>query len=76
MGLGICLDERYEPITRMMYNSPDADLATVFAVSVIVLQDNDRLLLTFAGVFNVASVKVTVIAIVAADWADAVLFSQ
>ncbi len=74
MSLGICFDERYEPITCMVHNSTDTDLASVFAMPVIVLQDNDRLLLTRARVFNIAGVEVTVIAIVSADWADAVLF--
>jgi hypothetical protein len=40
----------------------------------IVLQDTDRLFPTFAGVFNIAGVKVTVIAIVSANWTDALLF--
>jgi hypothetical protein len=76
MGLRIHLDKRYEPITCMMYDSTDAGLAPVFAMRVIVLQDNDWLLLTFARVLNMAGVKVTVIAIVSANWADAVLFGQ
>jgi hypothetical protein len=74
MGLGICFDERYEPITCMMYNSTDTDLASLFAMPVIVLQDNDRLPLTRAGVFNIAGTKVTVIAIVSANWTETLLF--
>src|ERR1700674_5704276 len=76
MDLGISLDERYEPIACMMYDSTDTDLAAVFAMPVIVLQDNDRLLLTLAGVLNIASVKVTVIAVVPANRADTVLLGQ
>jgi len=74
MRLGICFDERYEPITCMMHNSADTDLASLFAMPVIVLQDNDRLRLTRAGVFDIAGVEVTVIAVIPADWTDAVLF--
>jgi hypothetical protein len=73
MGLGICFDERYEPITCMMHNCADTDLASLFAMPVIVLQDNDRLPPTRAGVFNIAGVEVTVIAIIPTDWADALL---
>jgi len=73
MGLGICFDERYEPIACMMYDSTDADLTPIFAMPVIVLQHNDRLRVTRTGMPNIASVKVTVAAVVAADRADAVL---
>lgn len=74
MGLGICFNERYEPIACMMHNSTDTDLASLFAMPVIVLQDNDWLCLTFASMFNIASVKVTVIAIVSANRTDTLLF--
>jgi hypothetical protein len=56
-----------------MYNSTDADFTPTFAMPVIVLQYNDRLRLTRTGMLNIASVKVTVAAVVAADRADAVL---
>ena len=75
MGLGICLDKRYEPITGVMHNSTDTNLTSLFAMPVVVLQDNDRLRLTRTGVLNIASVKVTVIAVVATNRADAVLLS-
>ena len=74
MGLGICFDERYEPITCMMHNCADTDLASLFAMPVIVLQDNDRLPLTRAGMFNIAGAKVTVIAIVSANRTETLLF--
>lgn len=76
MGLGICFDERYESITGMMDYSADADLATVSAMLVVMLQDNDRLSLTLAGVLNITGVEVAVIAVVAANWADAFLLGQ
>lgn len=73
MGLGIGFDERYEPIACMMYNSTDADLTPILAMPVIVLQHNYRLRLTRTGMLDIASVKVTVAAVIAADRADAVL---
>lgn len=76
MGLGICLDERYEPVACMVHNSADALLTPIFAMPVIVLQDDDRLSLALAGMFDIASVKVTVAAVIPANWADAFLFGQ
>ena len=74
MRLGICFNERYKPIARVMYYATDADFASCFAMLVIVLQDNDRLCPARASVFNIASVKVTVVAVVSANRADALLF--
>ena len=67
MGLGICFDERYEPIARRMYYSTDANFTSYFAMLMIMLQDIDRLFLTLTGVFNISSVKVAIIAVVSAD---------
>ncbi len=76
MRLGTCLNERYEPIARVVNYSADARLASILAVSVVVLQDDHGLLLAFAGVCNVASVEVAVVTAVSADRTDAVLFLQ
>lgn len=76
MSLGICFDERYKPVARVMHHPTDADFASCFAMLVIVLQDNDRLRPTRASVFNIASVKVAVAAIVSANRADALLVLQ
>jgi hypothetical protein len=76
MGLGICFDERYEPVTRVMHYTPDTNLTSHFAMRVIVLKDNDRLFPTLTGVVHIARVKVTIVAIVSADWTDAILFRQ
>jgi hypothetical protein len=59
----------------MMHNSTDTDLTPLFAVPVVVLQDNNRLRLTRAGVLNIASVKITVAAVITANRTDAVLLS-
>lgn len=67
MGLGICFDERYEPITRRMNYSTDTNFASGIAMLMIVLQHIDRLFPTLTGVLNLSSVKVTVIAIVSAN---------
>lgn len=76
MGLRVCLDERYESITCMVDYSADADFASVSAMPVVMLQDNDRLSFTLAGVLDIASVEVAVIAVVTTNWADAILLSQ
>src|SRR6266404_3958371 len=47
MGLGIRLDESYEPVTRVMHYPSDTNLASHLAMHVIVLQDNDRLFPAF-----------------------------
>ena len=76
MHLGICLNERYKPIARVVHYPTDADFASCFAMLVIVLEDNDRLCPTRTSVFNIASVKVTVVAIVSAKGTNALLFLQ
>jgi hypothetical protein len=58
-----------------MYYSTDTNFTSCFAMLMIVLQDIDRLFLALAGVFNISSVKVTVIAIVSANWANTFLFA-
>jgi hypothetical protein len=75
MGLGICFNERYESITCHMYYSTDTNFTSCFAMLMIVLQNIDRLSFTLAGVFNISGVKVTVIAIVSANWTDTLLFA-
>jgi hypothetical protein len=37
MSLWIGLDERNEPVARVMHNSPDAPLASILAVRMVVL---------------------------------------
>jgi hypothetical protein len=76
MGLGICLDERYKPVARVMHYPTDTDFASCIAMFVIVLEDNNRLRPTRASVINIPSVKVTVVAIVPANRADALLLLQ
>ena len=76
MRLGIGLDERYEPVTRVMYYPTDALLASIFAMSVIVLEDDHRLFLALARMFDIASMKVAVVAVVSANWANSLLFGQ
>src|SRR6266496_1574690 len=76
MGLGICFDEGYEPITCMMHYSADTGFTPCLAMLMIVLQNDDWLPLTLTGVLNIASVKVAVVAIVPANWTDALLFVQ
>jgi len=58
----------------MVYYSTNANFTSLLAMLMIVLQNNDRLSLTLPVVFNIASVKIAVIAIVSAHWADTVLF--
>ena len=76
MHLGICLYERYKFIARVVHYSTDTDFASCFAMLVIVLEDNDRLCSTRPRVFNIASVIVTVVAIVSANRTNALLFLQ
>ncbi len=76
MGLGIRLDESYEPVTRVMHYPSDTNLASHLAMHVIVLQDNDRLFPAFSDVLNIARVEVTIIAPVSTDWADAFLLGK
>ena len=57
-----------------MHYSTDATFTSCFAMLMIVLQNIDYLPLTLACVFNTPSVKVTVTAIVSANWTDALLF--
>jgi hypothetical protein len=73
VSLGICLDEGNGSIACMVYDSTNTILAAVLAVPMIVLQNDNRLPLTSAWVFNLASVEVTIVAVIAADWTDAVL---
>ena len=73
MCLGICLDECYESVTRVVHNSTNADFASVLAVLMVVFQHADGLFLAFAGMFHTTSMEVTVIAIVPADRADSIL---
>jgi len=75
MGSGICFDERYEPITCRVHYSTDTNLTSGFAVLMIMLQNVDELFLTFAFVFNISSAEVAVIAIVSANWTNALLFA-
>lgn len=75
MGLGICFDECYEPITCRMNHPTDTNFTSCFAMFMIVLQNIDRLSFTLAGMFNVSSVKITVIAIVSANWTDTILLA-
>jgi hypothetical protein len=70
MRLGICFYERYEAITCRMHYSADTANASFFAMLMIVLQNINRLSSALAAVFDISSVKVTVITIVSADWAD------
>ena len=74
MRLGIGFNERYEPVTRVMYYSTDAFLASVFAMAVIVLEDDNGLFLTLTRMFDIASMKVAVVAVIPANWADSLLF--
>jgi hypothetical protein len=74
MGLRICFDERYEPVARMVYNCTDTNLTPIFAMPVIVIQHDDWLSPALARVFDIASMKVAVIAIVSANWAETLLF--
>jgi len=74
--LGIGLNERYEPIARVMYYSTDALLASVLAMPVVVLENDHRLFLTFTRMFNITSVKVALITVISANWADPLLFGQ
>jgi hypothetical protein len=75
MSLGVCFDKGYEPITCRMHHSADAGFTSRFAMLMIVLQNIDQLLLTLTGVFDISSVKVTVIAVVSANGANTVLFT-
>jgi hypothetical protein len=53
-----------------MHYSADTANASFFAMLMIVLQNINRLSSALAAVFDISSVKVTVITIVSADWAD------
>lgn len=76
MGMRIRLDESYKPIAGVMDNPPDADLAPVLAMAVVMLQDNNRLSLALAGVFDIAGVEITIVTIVSANGTKAFLFGQ
>lgn len=76
MHLGICLNERYKPIARVVHYPADTYFASCFAMLVIVLEDNDRLCPTRSSVFNIAGVEVTVGAIVSANGTNTLLFFQ
>ena len=73
MCLGIGLNKSDKPITRMMYYPTNALLASVFAMSVIVLEDDHRLFLAITRMFDVASMKVAIVAVIPANWADPLL---
>ncbi len=76
MGLGVRLDECYEPIACMMHNPTDTDFTPVLAMPMIVLQDNDRLCPALACVLNISGVKIAVVAAVSANRTDAFLLGQ
>lgn len=76
MRLGVGFDERYESIARVMHHSTDTLLASAFAMAMIVLKDDNRLLAAFAGMFDIASMKIAVAAVVSAHRADALLLGQ
>ena len=76
MRLGICLEKRYKPITGVVDNATNTDRASCLAVSVVVLQHDDRLCPTGASMLDTASVKIAVAAVVATDRADAFLLAQ
>jgi hypothetical protein len=73
MSLRICLDKGNEPVTSVMHNSTDTLLASIFAVPVVVLQDDHRLFLALTRMRDVTSVKVAIVAAVAANRAEAIL---
>jgi hypothetical protein len=58
-----------------MYYSTDTNFTSCLAVLMIVLQNIDQLPLTFAFVFNISSAEVAVIAIVSANWTNALLLA-
>jgi hypothetical protein len=68
--LGIRLNKSDVPITRVMYYPTNALLTSVLAMTVVVLQHDDWLLPALAGVLDIASVKVAIVAVVSANWAD------
>ena len=76
MRLGIRLDERYEPVTGVMYDTPNAFLASILAMPVIVLEDDYRLFPALTRMFDIASMKVAIVAVEPANWADSILLSQ
>lgn len=74
MRLGIGLNKSDEPITRVMHYSTNALLASVFAMLVIVLKDDNGLLPAITGMFDVASMKVAIVAVIPANRANPLLF--
>jgi hypothetical protein len=76
MGLGISFEESYKPITSVMDDSADTDLASVLTMSVVMLQDNNWLFLALAGMLDIASVKITIVAVVSTNRTKAFLFGQ
>jgi hypothetical protein len=74
--LGIGLNEGYKPIAGVMHHSTNTFLASVLAMSVIVLEDNDRLLLALSRMFDIARMKVAVVAVISANRAYPLLFGQ
>lgn len=69
MRLGIGFDESYKPIASVMHYSTSTFLAPVFAMSMIMFENDDR-------VFNIACMKVAVVAVVSANRAYPLLVGQ
>lgn len=76
MGLRIRFNERYEPVTRVVYYPTEAFLASVSAMAVIVLQDHDGLFLALTRMFDIARMKVAVVAVISANRANSLLFGK
>jgi len=74
MRLWICLKKGYESVAGVMHNAANAFLAPVFAVVVVMLENDNSLCLTLTGMLDAAGVEVAIVAVKTAYGTNALLF--